>query len=496
MKVTIIPSEFKIQVDGKPIILNKEDWNFGDQHIHAIQWYGDRGHIEFVTNDPNEVIEDIEIIQKYLDVFFEEIPRIEQIRIQNEESRRNDEQFYAEERAKHEKEKEELKRKIKETAEENARLRAKRSEDSIKRTQELIEKENEERKLKIEAELLALENERIKSEQEIAMREKSFREHFEKEHGEFLKASKKTSESTEKANQIFSDYLKTLEEKKAALESDVKQSYELIDIKEKKVTEELKLREEQNRKLLEKQNELVLKIQEEKELADQKLKLEALEIEQRKQELLKQYENSEKDINLAIQSQEEQLEKIKSQKELFFEEKKLAEEELAVKRRELQLANEELNLRESNIREKEVNFEREKREYVQAAEVELYEKRKRIATETLLSETEKHEIEQQAKMKANEKVKSIANETDPLEVFRLIGTSPDFDISTFPVEKIIAWFSLLKKTKDLCSQYQISYQEVMNNQELKQMLEFEKYDMHDPSNTVHEDTSRNNILLP
>ncbi len=159
----------------------------------------------------------------------------------------------------------------------------------------------------------------------------------------------------------------------------------------------------------------------------------------------------------------------------------------------MQLAHEELNLRESNIREKEVNFEREKSEYLQAAEVELYEKRKRIATETLLSETEKHEIEQQARMKANEKVRSIANESDPLEVFRLIGSSPDFDISTFPVEKLIAWFSLLKKTKDLCSQYKISYQEVLDNQELKQMLEFEKYDQ---TNTRHEDSSTNNILLP
>jgi hypothetical protein len=493
MKVTIIPSDLKIQVDGRPIILNKEDWNFDDQHIHAIQWYGDNGHIEFVTNDPNEVIEDIEIIQKYLDVFFEEIPRIEQIRIQNEENRRNEEQFYAEERAKHEREKEELKRKIKETAEENARLRAKRSEDDLRRTEELIEKENQERKLKIEAELLALENQRIKSEQDIVMREKAFRENFEKEHGEFLKASKKTSETTEKANEIFQDYLKTLDDKKKALELEVKKSYELIDVKEQKVSEELKLREEQNRKLLQQQNELVLKLQEEKQLAEKKLKLEELEIEQRKQELLNQYKNSEKDISLVIESQEQQLEKIKVQKELFLEEKRLAEEELKVREEKINIANEELRVRQSQIREKEIEFEREKREYVQAAEVELYEKRKRMAVEALISETEKHEVEQIAKRQANEEVKKIASNTDPLEVFRLIGSSPDFDLSTFPVEKLIGWFSLLKKTKDLCVQYGLSYQEVLNNSELRQMLNFEKYDL---TNANLESFERNDILLP
>ena len=134
-------------------------------------------------------------------------------------------------------------------------------------------------------------------------------------------------------------------------------------------------------------------------------------------------------------------------------------------------------MRESSIREKEVNFEREKNEYIQVAEVELYEKRKRIATESLLSETTRSEIERQAKLEASESIKKIAEDADPLEVFRLIGSSPDFDISSFPVEKLIGWFSLLKKTKDLCSQYNITYQEVLDNDELKQMLNFEKYDL-------------------
>lgn len=493
MRVTIIPSEFKIQVDGRYVLLDKETWNFEDEHIHAIQWFGDNGHIEFITTDPNEIIEDIEIIQKYLNVFFEEIPKIEQIRIQNEEQRRAEEQFYEEEKARHEKEKADLRRKIKETAEENARLRQKRSIDSVIRTQAIIEKENQERKLKIEAELLALENERIKAEEEIALREKLFRENFEKEHGAFLEASKKTSEVTEKANEIFVDYLQTLEDKKKALEDEVKKNYELIDNKEKQVSEELKIREEQNRKILEEQNKLALKLVEEKKLAEEKLKLEQIEIEKRKEELSKQYQLSESDINLTIQKQEKEFEKLLSEKELFRQEKKLAEEELQLRLKDIELLREDLRVRESFIREKELNFEREKKEYVQAAEVELYEKRRRIATETLLSETEKHEIEQQARMKANEKVRSIANEADPLEVFRLIGSSPDFDISTFPVENLIGWFSLLKKTKDLCAQYNLTYQEVLDNQELKQMLNFEKYTF---TNTDHPDSSSNNILLP
>ena len=477
MRVTIIPSEFKIQVDGRPVLLDKETWDFGDDHIHAIQWFGDNGHIEFVTTDPNEVIEDIEIIQKYLDVFFEEIPKIEQIRIQNEEQRRAEEQFYEEEKAKNEKEKSELRRKIKETSEENARLRQKRSEDSVLKTEELVEKENQERKLRIEAELLALENARIKKEQDIVMREKAFKEHFEKEHAEFLKASKKTSETTEKAGEIFADYLTTLEEKKKALEEEVKLNYEFIDNKEKQVNEELKIREEQNRKILEEQNKLAIKLKEEQRLAEEKIKLEQLEIEQRREELLKQYQLSEQDIDLVIQKQGEDFEKLLSERERFKEEQRLSDEEIEQRKKELELYKQDLYLRESSIREKEVNFEREKNEYIQVAEVELYEKRKRIATESLLSETTRSEIERQAKLEASESIKKIAEDADPLEVFRLIGSSPDFDISSFPVEKLIGWFSLLKKTKDLCSQYNITYQEVLDNDELKQMLNFEKYDL-------------------
>lgn len=49
MKVTIIPQDNRIIVDGKTLDLDDNDirWAFDDEHIHAIQWRNGKGEIEY-----------------------------------------------------------------------------------------------------------------------------------------------------------------------------------------------------------------------------------------------------------------------------------------------------------------------------------------------------------------------------------------------------------------------------------------------------------------
>lgn len=67
MRVTVIPSDKWIRRDDLQI--NLPTWPFADEDIHAIQWYGTRGEIEYV-GDPkpaNKITEDQSVIEKYLE---------------------------------------------------------------------------------------------------------------------------------------------------------------------------------------------------------------------------------------------------------------------------------------------------------------------------------------------------------------------------------------------------------------------------------------------
>ena len=70
MRVTVIPVDKTIIIDGNGVIL--ESWPFEDDDIHAIQWEHNKGHIELKTNDPNIDLDDIDIVQPYIDEYMKE----------------------------------------------------------------------------------------------------------------------------------------------------------------------------------------------------------------------------------------------------------------------------------------------------------------------------------------------------------------------------------------------------------------------------------------
>jgi hypothetical protein len=72
MRLTIIPSENKISINGKPLLGCDVSWIpefVGDitgvlQKVHAVQWYDDHGEIELVSNDNNIVITELGIFEQ------------------------------------------------------------------------------------------------------------------------------------------------------------------------------------------------------------------------------------------------------------------------------------------------------------------------------------------------------------------------------------------------------------------------------------------------
>ncbi len=63
MRVTIIADDGKVGVDG---VFRSVNLSALDANIHAVQWDGTVGHIEFKDRSPNEVIDDFAAFQSFV----------------------------------------------------------------------------------------------------------------------------------------------------------------------------------------------------------------------------------------------------------------------------------------------------------------------------------------------------------------------------------------------------------------------------------------------
>jgi hypothetical protein len=73
MRVTVIPEDRWIRRDSDQV--NLSDWPFDDASIHAIQWYGEDGEIEYEgrPKPPNKTITDPTILNPYLDALDQQL---------------------------------------------------------------------------------------------------------------------------------------------------------------------------------------------------------------------------------------------------------------------------------------------------------------------------------------------------------------------------------------------------------------------------------------
>ena len=86
MRITIIPSENKISIDGESLegcdVVSWIPEFVGDitgvsQKVHAVQWYDDHGEIELVTRDNNIPITELGIFEKAITIHAEKKLAIE-----------------------------------------------------------------------------------------------------------------------------------------------------------------------------------------------------------------------------------------------------------------------------------------------------------------------------------------------------------------------------------------------------------------------------------
>jgi hypothetical protein len=77
MRITIVPSDKTIGIDGEFLLSIQQDMSWVPENIHAVQWYDTRGEVEYTDGSPNERIEELGIYQQAVIDFNNELKRIE-----------------------------------------------------------------------------------------------------------------------------------------------------------------------------------------------------------------------------------------------------------------------------------------------------------------------------------------------------------------------------------------------------------------------------------
>lgn len=418
MRVSVIPNDKIIIIDGNGI--TSDDWNFDDDHIHAIQWFHEQGHIELKTNEPNIEINDISFVQPYIDKYMEIIPIIKEKALK---------------------------------AKEEERLRAQKEEAEIKKYEEKIRKEQEdikklqEQNKKIREEKLRLETEashlieqvnNVKLHYDIELERKELEKQAELES---LKNNAIMRELIDKETNIVSNY----EEFK------------------KQVNKEIETSKKEQEKFLEliSQHQNIIDAEKEKLEKTKKLFDEQIQFEREKLELQRQM-MEEENLNYRYKLDYEKDTAIQMKNELELETDKLLKEkeELKVKeqksQQEFEIEKIEMSQKKSNLQYQQDILEKQKKDASGDFERLAYlrsQEEDKIKTAVKKIESTNEQIQKQLINNLEydnvsiEDLVNIMNELDPEEVYTSL-TSGEIDENNFPVEKAVTWFSALKKAID------------------------------------------------
>lgn len=470
MRVTIIPSEKKVVVDGRPIVF--DSWNFNDGHIHAIQWSHDRGHIEFITRDPNQEIESLDYIQKYLDIFFDEIPKIEQIRMKREEEERQRKEQEIIDLQGVDEEKEQLRKMVEHTIEENRKIREAKLALEAQRTKEIVESENEARRLEIEKQRLEAENKRISSEQEISAREKFWNEHFQKQNEDLLKAHDEIGKVTEKVDSTVKSYFDKIDQKKELIEKSINAQIDQLKESENILNERNRLSHDEISAQYQRINELNLKLSEEKELTFSDISKRYEELEERTAQIQRLRDLSESSAQTMIEQNDLQLEQIKLERKKIEEMKEAHDQSIAVMTQTLELQRSEIETYRKELENREKELQAKFVEKDLDYEMRSYEQLKNLAIENLVEQETRNIVRDEAQNRAAKAIAKIAQAEDPLDIFKAAMMDPTITLETLPIDQIIGWFSKIKMAQDLCKKYGITYQQLLESKEMRDMLNF------------------------
>lgn len=421
MRVSVIPSDKIIIIDGNGVTL--DDWNFDDNHIHAIQWLHDEGHIELKTTEPNIEINDISFIQPYIDKYMEIIPIIKEKALKAKE----------EERLRAQREKSEIKQ---------YEDKKRKEHEDIKRLQEQNKKIREE-KLRLESEATHLMEEvnNVKLHYDIELERKELEKQAEIE---ALKQNAFIKELLNKETDIIKNYeflKKQLNDEIETSKKEQEKFLDLISLYENNISHE-KEKLQQTKQLFDEQIEF-----EKKKLAIQK---ELLEEENLNRKYKLDYEKDNTDL---------------LRNELELEHAKLVEQRKSLEEKEMKYQK-EFELEKLDIAQKKSQYNYEM-DLVEKTREDFHEFSNKIKSEAKIIEQEYESLEDRVKNieSTNEEIKkevvgnldydsvsvedlvNIMNELDPEQVYTSL-TSGEIDENNFPVEKAVTWFSALKKAME------------------------------------------------
>lgn len=430
MRVTVIPIDKTIIVDGNGIVLEK--WDFEDSHIHAIQWFHDKGHIELKTTDPNIDLDDIDTVQPYIDAYMATLPVIEEkLLLEQEEQRLRSEKEEAE-KLKFLEDQRKQKEEIEQLIEQNKKIR-----------QEKVRLEQENTKVIEESEL-------IKQRQQLELERIEFEKKAEIEALKHSETIKKINESDNELMERYRRLNDELEKRQLQMQEEQKKFIELIDLKEKNIEnerKELELKKQSQFNLIKSERERIEREQEqlefqkntfETELDYQKqmvnLLRDSLEVEKKNIEKVKQMFAEEQLKNEEIANLRNQ--QYEKEHELY----KMKVDEVETKKK---LLEEDIDLKEKNLNEqRKLAFDLV--EQAAERELEFFKSELQIQKEKSLNELSTTNQSEEVSL---QKLEQILNELDPNEVYTKL-TSGEIDENNFPVEKAVVWFSALKKAME------------------------------------------------
>ncbi len=81
MRLTIIPIDKSIGIDGDIIINMSQDFSWIPENVHAVQWYGTWGEVEYKDDFSNERIEELGIYEQAVIDYNNEKQKIEDEKI-------------------------------------------------------------------------------------------------------------------------------------------------------------------------------------------------------------------------------------------------------------------------------------------------------------------------------------------------------------------------------------------------------------------------------
>lgn len=417
MRVSVIPVDKVIIIDGDGIVV--DNWNFDDDHIHAIQWMHDKGHIELKTTDPNIEIDDISFVQPYIDKYMEIIPILKEKALKKKEEERLRIQKEEEEIKKHEEQRRKEQEQIKLLQEQNKKIRQEKLKLEEEKSQILEEINNKSRFIDLELERKELE----KIHELNSLEKKLSEEELSRiDHKIFGKYQNIQNELVEKENAIKKETEKILEQLNLR-EKNIELHQKELDEREKALKEKIELERKEienlRYELIARRNDLYTEFEYRADvlnLLKEKVELESKRVEETKKHDSEKFEYDQ----MMTKLRKEELEK----KELEFENAK--------------------NILDLNSKYLEIIDEGEHRKHLAfeniSKEIEDLNKKIELSSKENLNNLDQEEV-------SIEKLEEILSELDPEKVYTTL-TSGEIKDNNFPVEKAVVWFSALKKVME------------------------------------------------